>query len=103
REDQEDSIIVRASDYSEDVRRFFLLNFINSRGGIGPGMTAREIIAKMKPVGSEKQTTEYYDSIVTAYERSYYGYKSIMRDEFESYLRNLSRLDDPKIIVCAGT
>lgn len=102
RGDMEDSIILRASDYSEDIRRFFLLNFVNSKTGIDPGMTAREIIAKMKPVGSESQNMEYYDNIVSAYERSYYGYKKVMRDEFESYLRNLARLNDPKIIVCAG-
>jgi flagellar basal body-associated protein FliL len=102
REDEEDSLLVRAIDYSEDIRRFFLLNFVNYNMSASPSMTAREIIAKMKPIGSGASGSSNYDDIVSAYERSYYGYKKVMRDDFEQYLRNLSKLNDPKIIICAG-
>ncbi|MCL4452411.1 MAG: hypothetical protein M1327_07310 [Candidatus Thermoplasmatota archaeon] len=100
-EDEEDSLLIRAIDYSEDVRRFFLLNFVNYNTQAQPSMTAREIIAKMKPIGSISGTSSY-DEIVSAYERSFYGYKKIRRDDFENFLRGLSKLDDPKIIICAG-
>jgi hypothetical protein len=101
REDEEDSLMIRAIDYSEDVRRFFLLNFVNYNTRIQPSMTAREIIAKMKPIGSDPAISSF-DDIVFAYERSFYGYKKVRRDDFENFLRNLSKLDDPKIIICAG-
>jgi len=102
REDREDSLVIRAIDYSEDVRRFFLLNFVNYNSLASSNMTAREIIAKMKPVGSGEKGSSNYDDIVSTYERSYYGYKKVRREDFEQYLRNLSKLNDPKIIICAG-
>jgi hypothetical protein len=102
REDLEDSLVVRAIDYSEDIRRFFLLNFVNYNKSASSSMTAREIISKMKQIESDSHGSLNYDEIVAAYERCYYGYKKVRREDFEQYLRNISKLENPKIIICAG-
>ena len=38
----------------DDIRRFFLLNFVNYNMSASPSMTAREIIAKMEKTSKVK-------------------------------------------------
>ncbi|MDH2902285.1 MAG: hypothetical protein PXY39_15080 [archaeon] len=100
---------IRAVHYNEDVVKLFQLNFL-----IGSSeeeeknelrvLTAREIVNK---IISEKTELIVSDSslalftIARIFERALYGRKQISRDEYEDFLRSLSKaLVNPKVIIC---
>ncbi len=100
-----ETIWLRAVNYSEDVRRFFLLNFVNA-GQENRYLTARELISGLKrnASGAEVRDVGSLDAVLKAFEKSFYGKKAVSRSEFEDYMLRLSSgLPDAKIIVCSET
>lgn len=96
----EDRFWVRAVSYNDEIRRLFLLNFGDSIGNF-KNMTSREIMRKMIEENTAIKDQKALESVISMYERTFYGKKDQGRSEFENYMFSVySALEDARIIVC---
>lgn len=103
-QDSRDAKWIRSVHYDEDVMKLFRLNFLlNSQEENRSGeLTPREIVTKIISERPElvKDSTALL-SLARIFERAFYGKKKISRQEYEVFLRSLSKaLVHPKVIIC---
>ena len=91
----------RAVDYSDDIRQFFHMNFMDENGSVKDSTTPRELIEKIIK-GSDPSVSTQLEIVLESFERSFYGHKPVCRTDYERYLRSLaSSVPNAKIIICS--
>ena len=97
----EDRLWLRSVSYQDEVRRLFLLN-MNLVGAKFTSMTPREVMRSLLNTTNKVDHLKDLEQIVNTFERSYYGKKTPLRSEFETFLYSLrGALADAKIVICA--
>ena len=91
----------RAVDYSDDIRKFFHMNFMDENSSVKDSTTPRELIDKIIK-GADPSVSRQLEKVLESFERSFYGHKPVSRSDYEGYLRSLaSSLPNAKIIICS--
>ena len=91
----------RAVDYSDDIRKFFHMNFMDENSSVKDSTTPRELIEKIIKVSDPSVSTQL-EIVLESFERSFYGHKPVGRSDYERYLRGLaSSVPNAKIIICS--
>lgn len=97
----EDRLWLRAVSYENEIRRLFLLNFSTGVDNF-KNMTSREIMRKILKENKTVKDEEALETLITTYERTFYGKKKPNRTEFESYMLSMhTALEEARIIICA--
>lgn len=97
----EDRLWVRAVTFENEVRKLFLLNFGSSVENF-KNMTSREIMAKIIAGQKAIKDVKALETLISIYERTFYGKKKPQKPEFETFLLSLHlALEEAKIVICA--